>query len=227
VRILGIDTSTKFLSLGIWDDSRIYEYNLELNRRHSSLLAAHIKRILDALGWKISDIDYFACGLGPGSFTGVRIGLATIKGLGLALKKPLVGVPTLDILARNVKLTDAQNCAFVVPVLDARRNLVYYSIYKNRDGFLERVSAYALATPDELCRKIKPNSFLLGDAVSLYKERILKSAKKVKLLDKDYWYPCGGNIVILAQEKIKKNKVNNAFNIKPIYLYPQECQVKK
>ncbi len=227
MRILGIDTSTKFLSIGILDNSRIYEYNLELNRRHSSLLAAHIKRVVDALGWKISDIDYFACGLGPGSFTGVRIGLAAIKGLGFALKKPLVGVSTLDILARNVKLTDTDSCAFVVPVLDAKRSLIYYGIYKNKEGSLQKVSAYTLATRDELCKKIKPNSVLLGDAIPLYKEQILKSAKRIRLLDKDYWYPCGRNIVITALEKIKKNGRDNVFTIKPIYLYPKECQIKK
>jgi len=199
---------------------------LELNRRHSSLLAPNIKRVLDALGWKISDIDYFACGLGPGSFTGVRIGLAAIKGLGWALKKPLVGVSTLDILASNVKLTDTKNCAFVVPVLDAKRSLIYCSVYKNKKGSLERVAPYALVTLDELCKKIKPNSTLLGDAISLYKEQILKNTKRATLLEKDYWYPAGRNIVILAQERIKKNKVGNAFNMKPVYLYPKECQIK-
>lgn len=100
MKILGIDTTTKFLSLGICDNAnpvrntayvdkhnkisngaKIYEYNLEVGRRLSSLLAPTLKRVLDTLGWRIDDIDYFACGLGPGSFTGVRVGLATIKGL--------------------------------------------------------------------------------------------------------------------------------------------------
>ncbi len=227
MRILGIDTSTSFLSIGILDGSRIYEYNLELNRRHSSLLAPSIKRILDALGWEISDIDYFACGLGPGSFTGVRIGLAAIKGLGWALKKPLVGVSSLDILAANVKITDDRTQEFAVPILDAKRKLVYFSVYKNKCGSWQRVAPYSLATLDELCKEIKPNSVLLGDALSLYKEQILKKAKRIKLLGKDYWYPAGRNIVSAALEKIKNKKIDNAFNIKPVYLYPKECQVKK
>jgi tRNA threonylcarbamoyladenosine biosynthesis protein TsaB len=227
MRILGIDTSTKFLSIGVLDNSSIYEYNLELDRRHSSLLAPSIQRVLDALGWKASCVDYFACGLGPGSFTGVRIGLSAIKGLGFALKKPLIGIPTLDILARNVKLTDNRSYAFVVPVLDAKRGLVYCSVYRNKEGSLERVAPYTLATLDELYKKIKPNSILLGDALSLYKEQILKNTKRTALLDKDYWYPCGRHIVILAQERIRENKIDNLFKIKPIYLYPKECQIKK
>jgi tRNA threonylcarbamoyladenosine biosynthesis protein TsaB len=227
MRILGIDTSTKFLSIGVLDNSSIYEYNLELDRRHSSLLAPSIQRVLDALGWKASCVDYFACGLGPGSFTGVRIGLSAIKGLGFALKKPLIGIPTLDILARNVKLTDNRSYAFVVPVLDAKRGLVYCSVYRNKEGSLKRVAPYTLATLDELYKKIKPNSILLGDALSLYKEQILKNTKRTALLDKDYWYPCGRHIVILAQERIRENKIDNLFKIKPIYLYPKECQIKK
>src|SRR3990167_8720388 len=101
MKILGIDTSTKFLSLGISEDDKIYEYNLELGRQMSDLLSPTIKKVLDALGWRINDIDYFACGLGPGSFTGMRVGIATVKGLAFSLNKPVVGISTLDILARN------------------------------------------------------------------------------------------------------------------------------
>ncbi|MDD5155754.1 MAG: tRNA (adenosine(37)-N6)-threonylcarbamoyltransferase complex dimerization subunit type 1 TsaB [Candidatus Omnitrophica bacterium] len=227
MKIIGIDTSTKFLSIGAMDNHGLYEYDVELNRMHSSLLAPGIKRVMDALGWRACAIDYFACGLGPGSFTGVRIGLAAIKGLGLALKKPLVGISSLDILARNAVSAYAGNYAFVIPVLDAKRGLVYYSIYKKSGGSLERVAPYALAALDELRRKIKPDSLLLGDGLSLYKEQLLSSKRGLKLLDKDHWYPAGRNIVILAREKIRKNKINDPFNIKPIYLYPKECQIKK
>ncbi|MCM8795553.1 MAG: tRNA (adenosine(37)-N6)-threonylcarbamoyltransferase complex dimerization subunit type 1 TsaB, partial [Candidatus Omnitrophica bacterium] len=97
MRILGVDTTTKFLSLGIYDNGKIYEYNLELERKHLVLLSLTIDRVLKALGWKVEDLDYLACGLGPGSFTGIRIGLSTIKGLGFALNKPLIGIPTLDV----------------------------------------------------------------------------------------------------------------------------------
>jgi tRNA threonylcarbamoyladenosine biosynthesis protein TsaB len=226
MKILGIDTSTKFLSIGILDNAKIYEYNLELGRRHSSLLAVSIKRVLDALSWSPGDIDYFACGLGPGSFTGVRIGLAAIKGLGFALKKPLLGVSTLDIIAQNARLADKTEASVVV-ALDAKRNLIYCSVYKNKGDALQRVAPYALVTLDEFFKKIKPHSIVLGDALALYKDQILKNIRGVRILEKDYWYPCGRNIVSLALEKIKKKKIDNVFDIKPIYLYPKECQIRK
>lgn len=223
MKILGIDTTTKFLCLGIYDGARVYEYNLELGRKHSVLLVPTIKRVLEALGWQIGDIDYFACGLGPGSFTGIRVGLATIKGLSLSFKKPIIGISTLDILAKNATaLSDAS----IAPAIDAKRGFIYCSIYRKKNDILKRVTSYMLLTKDEFFKKIPKNTVILGDAVGLYKDNILKNAKGVKILDKDYWHPQARNIIKLALERIKEKKFSNAFNIKPIYLYPKECQIR-
>ena len=79
MKLLGIDTTTKRLCLGLYVDGKFYEYSLQVGRSLSALLVPAIQRVICAVGLKITDIDYFACGLGPGSFTGMRIGLATIK----------------------------------------------------------------------------------------------------------------------------------------------------
>lgn len=223
MKILGIDTTTKFLSLGISDNGKIYEYNLEVGTRLFSLLAKTIKRVIDALGWQASDIDYFACGLGPGSFTGMRVGIATVKGLAWSLNKPVVGISTLDILARGIKSDDV----FIIPIVDAKRNLIYCCIYKTKDGILKRITPYMLLTKEEFYRKARAKSIIFGDAVSLYKEEILRNIKGVSFLDKDYWYPRGHNIIALALERIKDKKLNKPCAIKPIYLYPKECQIRK
>lgn len=227
MKILGIDTSTKFLSIGILDEAKIYEYNIELGRKHSSLLAVSLKRILDSLGWKAADIDYFACGLGPGSFTGTRIGLAAIKGLGFAAGKPVIGVSSLDIIARNAKSCLDKNYSYVVAAVDARRNLVYAGIYKNKSGNLKLALPYMLVSFDALSKKIRPNSVILGDAILLYKDKILKGVSAGRILEQDYWYPAGRSIIAIALEKIKNRKASDAFKIKPLYLYPKECQIKK
>ncbi|MDP3732843.1 MAG: tRNA (adenosine(37)-N6)-threonylcarbamoyltransferase complex dimerization subunit type 1 TsaB [Candidatus Omnitrophota bacterium] len=269
MKILGIDTTSRFLCLGIYNNNKIYEYNLDLGRKLSALITVTIKRVLDALGWQIKDIDYFACGLGPGSFTGMRVGIATIKGFAFSLNKPVVGISTLDILARNAGIAGA----YVIPIVDAKRNLVYCSIYRNKFGRLTRIKPYMLLTMDEFfmvqesmflrstvktlsCHhlrkslkviadhayggsrqrregyfleqiKIKDNAVMLGDAVNLYKQKILMNMKNVTVLDKDYWYPRGHNIIDLAIEIINSKKVNSAFEIKPVYLYPKECQVRR
>jgi len=231
MRILAIDTSTGILALGISDGDKIYEYNLEVGIKLSNLLVPSLKRVVESLSWQMGDIDYFACGLGPGSFTGVRVGLATIKGLSFSLDKPLAGISSLDILARNVK----KDNGFVIPVIDAKRNLIYSSIYKIKGGISKRITAYMLLTEEEFFKKVKKtislkqenNVIILGDALTLYKGRLLAELEGVKILDKDYWYPQGRNIIELAKEKIKSKKLNTVFEIKPIYLYPKECQIRK
>lgn len=222
VKILGIDTSTNFLSIGIYGDNNVYEYNLELGRKHSSLLILTIKRILEALGWDAGDIDYFVCGLGPGSFTGIRVGLATIKGLAWSLNKPTVGIPTLDILASGVDVPGRP----IVPVIDAKRGLVYCSIYKIKDNIQKRVAPYMLLAEDDFFRKVNNGAVIFGDAAPLYKEKILNNIKGATVLDKGSWYPKGRNIINLALERIKQKKADNAFDLRPVYLYPKECQIK-
>lgn len=222
MKILGIDTSTKFLCLGVYDQGKIYEYNLECGRKISALLTITIKRVVKALNWQVNDIDYFACGLGPGSFTGLRITAATIKGMAWSLNKPVLGISSLDILAKNVTKDGV-----IVPAIDAKRNLIYCSMYKNKKGILRRTAPYMLLSIDEFLKKVRANSILLGDATALYKEKILKNISGVTILDKDYWQLKGGNIIYLALKRLKDKKINNAFDIKPIYLYPKECQIRK
>jgi tRNA threonylcarbamoyladenosine biosynthesis protein TsaB len=225
MKILGIDTTTRFLCLGIYRDGEICEYSLDLGRRLSALITPTIKRVLDALGWGIKDVDYFACGLGPGSFTGIRVGIAAVKGLAFSLNKPVVGISTLDILAAN----SANAAGYIIPMVDARRNLIYCSIYRNKSGRLSRLEPYMLLTINEFLKKIKVkgNAVILGDAVNLYKQDILMHMGGVRALDKDYWYPSGRNIVNLAVERIKARKFASAYSVKPVYLYPKECQIRK
>jgi len=211
------------MCLGIYDNNKIYGYHLETGRKLSSLLALSIARALEAAGLGFKDIDYFACGLGPGSFTGMRTGVAAIKGLSWVLKKPIIGISTLDILAQGVKESDNP----VIPIVDAKRNLIYCAIFRKKRGRLKRMSPYMLLSLEEFLRKARPKSIFLGDAINLYKEKILERLKGATFLDKDYWYPKAHNLITLAQEGIKEKKFKNTFEIKPIYLYPKECQVKK
>jgi tRNA threonylcarbamoyladenosine biosynthesis protein TsaB len=178
---------------------------------------------LDALGRRVDDIDYFACGLGPGSFTGIRVGMATIKGLAWSLKKPLIGISTLDIIARNANIADG----YIAPLIDAKRNLIYASIYRIKNNTLKRTAPYMLLTKEELFKKVKDNTVMFGDAIGLYTEDILRNIKGAVILGKEYWYPKAHNIVNLARERIKENKLDSAYKVQPVYLYPKECQIRK
>jgi tRNA threonylcarbamoyladenosine biosynthesis protein TsaB len=228
VRILAVDTSSKILALGISDGAKIYEYNLEVGVRLSALLIPAIKRAVDSLGWRMRDIDYFACGLGPGSFTGVRVGLSTIKGLAWSLDKPVAGISSLDVLAANVN----KGSGFIIPVVDAKRNLIYSSGYRLQSGRLKRIMPYSLLAPQDLAAGIKNKMrsreiLFLGDGLVLHKEKILNTVRGTVVLDRDYWYPQARNLLALAKEKIAKKDLSSAFKIGPVYLYPKDCQVRK
>ncbi|MCX5694116.1 MAG: tRNA (adenosine(37)-N6)-threonylcarbamoyltransferase complex dimerization subunit type 1 TsaB [Candidatus Omnitrophica bacterium] len=222
MKILGIDTTTARLCLGLHVDGKFYEYSLETGRNLSALLVPTIQRVLSAVGLKVSDIDYFACGLGPGSFTGIRIGLATIKGLSVIKNKPVIGISTLDILAKNAQLDDR----LIITAVDARRSLIYCSSYRHVQGKLQRKSAYALLSLDELIERFPGKSVILGDAVALYGDALLARIKNTSVLDKDYWTPQAHNLMELALDRIKTKQFSSALAIKPIYLYPKECQIK-
>jgi tRNA A37 threonylcarbamoyladenosine modification protein TsaB len=134
----------------------------------------------------------------------------------------VIGVSTLDILAASVK--DSGAC--IVPVIDARRGLIYCSVYKKKNGRLTRLKPYLLLAPDEFFAKIKSNAVLLGDAVDLYKQEILANIKGAVILDKDYWYPKAHSLIALALEKIREKKFKVSADLEPVYLYPKECQIK-
>lgn len=235
MRLLAADTSTGVLNLAIKDGPHEYLYQLGTGTKLSSVFAPTIKRILDIMGWMAQDIDYFACGLGPGSFTGVRIGLATFKGLAWSLGKPLAGVPTLDVLARNILQVENIRQGLVVPVVDAKRNLLYSAMYKFENGRLKLISPYMLLDCNALIKKVrgqlvrtkrKYSVTLLGDALALHKEALSKANQSWLFLSKDYWFVHPGNLLAVANEKVKEKRVSSVYKLEPIYLYPKECQIR-
>jgi len=223
MKILGIDTSTKYLCAGLYREGKTCEYNLELERKLSRLLVTHIQRILNAEKLRISDIDYFACGLGPGSFTGMRVGLATIKALSLIGRKPVIGISTLDIIAMNAE----DKVLPVIVALDAKRGMVYCCAYKKKAGALRRQADYKLLRIDDFLKRFDLSAVILGDAIDLYKDKMLKSLRKAIFLESDYWFPAAANLMSLALEKVKNKDFTDTFKVEPIYLYPKECQIKR
>lgn len=222
MKILGIETTGEFFFLGVYDNGRIYEYGLQAGRRLSEIIDVCIGRVLDALGWRARDIDYFACGLGPGSFTGIRIGVATIKGLSWALDKPVIGIPSLDILAAG-----CPHSGKLVTALDARRGLIYYGAYDLNGSRPRRTKPYMLLSKEDFLKKISGGQYILGNAARLYRTDILKHAPRARILDRDLERPKARNLITLALEKIRRKEISNTFDIQPIYLYPKDCQVRR
>ena len=125
MRILGIDTSSRVLSIALTKGRElIAEETVACDRKHAALLVPKIKDLLERSRLGIESVDGFVVGTGPGSFTGLRIGVSTVKGFGIATAKPCIGVPSIDAIALNVK----EDSKLIVPIIDAKRHQVYSAI---------------------------------------------------------------------------------------------------
>ena len=192
MKILGIDTSSKFLNIALSEDEDIIkEESHLLDRRQASQLIPIVKELLRKSKTPVKRIDAFIIGLGPGSFTGLRIGVSAIKGFGIATGKPCIGVASIDAIACNAR----ENNRDIIPIIDAKRGQVYAAIYRRKAGRLKRLSEYMVLPVAKLLKKIKQEPVFLGDGVSLYRENILSADKKAVFLEEQYWYPGAGNII--------------------------------
>lgn len=171
MRILGIESSSMVASTAIVEDGiTMAEYTADFKRTHSQTLLPMIDAMISLLGIELSSLDAIAVSGGPGSFTGLRIGSATAKGLGLALKKPLIHVPTLDATAYNLFGASGLIC----PIMDARRNQVYTGIYRFETEFQTVMSqdAMDMGLLIERLNSMGERVIFLGDGVPVYEAMI-------------------------------------------------------
>lgn len=227
MKLLSIDTSTKNFSLAVSDQDKILHYrNVKLNKVLSSSIIPSIRRILDQSGLSLKQIDGFAVGLGPGSFTSLRVGLSTVKGL--ALQKPVVGIPSLDILAMNVMQEKGSPVSQICTLSDAKRRLVYACLYQRQGNQIKRICPYLLTDIDDVLGKIKKETLFIGDGVGLYRE-VLSENRLVMLASERNWFPQAKQLAALAFKRFSKGKQSgdNIDKLVPLYLYPKECQIRK
>ena len=235
MNILAIDTSSQYLSLVIAENERVLvRYFEPLGRELSSKLVPIIDSSLKKAKLSLKNIDYFGAGLGPGSFTALRIGLSAMKGLVFPFNKPIAGVSSLDVLASSVKSVAAAFMPLtkeetICPVVDAKRSLLYCAVYSSKDGRLYRKSRYLLVPIDDLLGRIKTGKRItfLGDALPLYQGIIRdKLGKRCEFAKEDAWYPLPENLLACVREKIRAGKLTDSYKLAPVYLYPKECQVE-
>ena len=224
MNLLAIDTSTKNLSLSIAKDGKVVKFrNIKLNRPLSFSIMPSIKKILDSSGITLEKLDGFAVGLGPGSFTSLRVGLSTIKGLAFASNKPVVGISSLDVLAMNIEGDHRQICT----LCDAKRNLLYSCLYEKNGSVLKKKNDYVLENIDEVTKKLKGEVIFIGDGIKLFREDINKvSSINPTFVDGKLAYPQARHLLPLALEKFKNNVEDDIAKLVPLYLYPEHCQVR-
>lgn len=224
MKVLGIDTATMMGSIGLIDDEgAIAEYSLNIRATHSERLMPAIDRLLKDSGIMPKDIDGFAVSIGPGSFTGLRIGLATVKGLAMGWNKPAAAVSTLEALAFNLAYAEHLIC----PILDARKNEVYTAMFKSdgRGGMKRLVQDMAIDMQTFL-REYDEDIIFMGDAVDSYRERILDILKdRAHFAPKNRNMPSGASVAELGLKKIRDGKAVDPSGLAPFYIRRPEAEV--
>ena len=224
MRILGIESSSLVASVAIVEDEiTMAEYTVNFKKTHSQTLLPMIDEMVKLLEIDLSTVDAIAVSGGPGSFTGLRIGSATAKGLGLALHKPLIHVPTLDATAYNLYGTEALIC----PIMDARRNQVYTGIYRFRESF-EIMHGQDAMDIDELIGILNSMGepvIFLGDGVPVFRSRIEET-----LTVRALFAPAHVNrqrasaVAALGAVYFKEGKTETAMEHKPDYLRKSQAE---
>ena len=177
MKILGIDTSTKIATIAVIDEEKVLgEYTLNQEMSHSENLIPMVKELLNNLYIKIEDIDLYGVAIGPGSFTGLRIGVAAVKSFAHLFQKPIVGISTLQAMAYNLPHNE-----IIVPMIDARRDRVYTGVYGWENGVLKTIKADDVVEMEVLLEELNFYESIVvnGDGSMLYKDRLINNLKDV------------------------------------------------
>lgn len=221
MKVLAIDTSTMMSSIAILDgDTIIGASSINLKESHSEKLVLLIKRLLDDLKLDIKDIDLLAVSKGPGSFTGLRIGMTSVKAIAQALDKPIVGISTLEAMAFSIL-----NNGHVLALIDARGTRYFAGLFHWEDGDLVE-DFQAIIEEVDLYEEIKniENLVIVGDGTKKLGEDIL-NLPKVQLAHPALNNAIGKNVAVLAKRQFDLGHVDNSFDLEPEYLRRSQAEI--
>ena len=225
MKLLGFDTSSDYLVLGISDGERLlYRESILLGRRHSTEIFSFLEEALKHSKLTLQELDGFVVGQGPGSFTGLRIGISVAKTLAYSLKKPLVAIPTMDVLAEPFRSESVPIC----PILDAKRNQVYTCLYQGNGKTLKRTTGYQLTPVEPFVKTLKGKVLFLGEGLRLYQEEIQELKKDEALFAPEkFWIPSPEHLLSLGRVRFEQKQFDDPFHLVPLYVYPRDCMIKK
>src|SRR3972149_6461465 len=225
MRILAVETSTLAGGAALLDGDRLVgESALNIRPTHSERLMAAVDHLLHLSGWELGQLEGLAVAIGPGSFTGLRIGISAVKGLALGLGIPVAAVPTLDALAATLPFAAHPVC----PVLDAKKGEVYASLYHWSGGAMGRDWEYLAVAPEALCDRLRGLVIFVGDAVEtlggLLRARLGDNARFAPAARRQ---PSPGCVGALGHALLLAGQTVDASALTPLYLRPSEAELKR
>ncbi len=226
MKILAIDSSSTPASIAVTDgEMPIGEFTININRTHSEKLLPLVDSLLDAINLKASDIDVFAVSVGPGSFTGLRIGMSAAKLMAQTLGKPLIGVKTLEALAENVCAFDG----FIAPVIDARNNTFYTALYECSDGELREIYGAEALETEALCERLcnmTGRVLVCGEYIK-YRSKISELTSlsgNVRFAPVHISYQRAVSCAVLAYKQYMRGDVTMPEAVTPLYVRESQAE---
>ena len=224
MKILGIDTSTMAANVAVLEDDKlICEYTINTKKTHSQKLMPMIENMLKLSDLDIKEIDAIAICVGPGSFTGLRIGMATAKAMAHVNNIPLIGVNSLEILGANMDLCNRNICS----ILDAQRNQVYMNKYILKDDKITELEEISIKPIDELLEEISSSNedwVLVGEAVYKYKEKIEEISNITIPLPANNITKASTLCFVARDKMLSNDQVYNCYNINPMYIRKSQAE---
>lgn len=228
--ILAVDSTTPVAGVALVDEEKVIaEYFSNYKRVHSENLLPVIDRILTDCNCHLQDLTAIAVTTGPGSFTGIRIGMATVKGLSLGSGIPLISISTLDAIACNVIFSNYLAC----PVLNARKNEVYAALYDVRGAMPDLIWGPVAGAPEIIADKAlkaaadREGIIMLGDGYFPFKQCFQeKLGDKLAVAPSHLMLPRAASIGTLARQKINQEKFEDVHSIRPYYIRLSEAEYK-
>ncbi|MBQ5652839.1 MAG: tRNA (adenosine(37)-N6)-threonylcarbamoyltransferase complex dimerization subunit type 1 TsaB [Peptococcaceae bacterium] len=225
--ILSIDSSTPVAGIAVSDGMQLLgEITLNTKNTHSEKLMPLVKHLLDELALSVNDLDAIAVTQGPGSFTGLRIGMATAKGLAQGAGKKLIAVPTLDCLAQNL----LHYPGIICPIMNAQKKQVYTAIYRSGRNKLERLSDYQAIAVEQLAaqlKELKEDIWFVGDGVAAFADMFQELlGDACRFADGHNILPRAGALAMLAAERASEERFDDLYQAELIYIRKSEAEVQ-
>jgi tRNA threonylcarbamoyladenosine biosynthesis protein TsaB len=224
--VLGIDTATRVASVGLLADGEILAEESSLaGPNHTEILLPLILRVLKNARYSLSAVQGIGVSIGPGSFTGLRIALGTVKGFAYALNQKVAAVPTLEALARTVMDWEGEICT----VSDARKGEVYVAFFqRDPGGLVVRLSPDQVCAPEQIFSALRSPCLFLGDGVERYAELIQRQCGSfARLLPFASFHPRGGEIARMAWERLQRGESDDIGALTPLYVRQPDAEFKR
>lgn len=222
--ILGIDTATTQVSCAVGGHEGVLATSSSTRaKRHAENLTPAIEFTCRQARIELAELGAIAVDLGPGLFTGLRVGIATGKAMAQALAVPMIGVPSLDLVAFGVRFTNR----LIVAALDARRGEVFWAFYRQVPGGIQRLTEHTCGSPDDLASELLAASedcLLVGDGALRHRE-VFEGLKKVEIVGEELAYPNATSLVMLAHAQALREQWVKPWDLQPLYLRKSDAEI--